>query len=183
MDAVRELKAKIAPSNSAPVTKIDYRDIKLTYEVFRSDLRPLLDHKGFGMRLMDILMNMFQIRDHSVALRWHNQNKSKVDKEGNSAYKPLLRSYFVTPAASFGEILPCLQQDGVKHVNVSLIVKPLVYTTTTSLQPQVDRDSEAKVSETRDNRINTEYWSQLSLMSKKKSYFLLIQLVYVLAKK
>ena len=166
------MKAKIAPSNSAPITKLDYRDIKLTYEVFRSDLRPLLDHKGFGMRLMDILMNMFQIRDHSVALRWHNQNKSKVDKEGNSTYKPLLRSYFVTPAASFSEILPWLQQEGVEPVNVSLLVKPLVYTTTTSLQPQVDEDSEAKVSETRDNRIKTEYWVAVVINVEEKKLFL-----------
>jgi hypothetical protein len=121
---------------------------------------------------MDILMNMFQIRDHSVALRWHNQNKSKVDKEGNSTYKPLLRSYFVSPAASFFEIVPSLQQDGVEPVNVSLIVMPLLFSTTTSLQPQVGEDSEAKVSETRDNRINTDYWVAVIINVEEKKLFL-----------
>jgi hypothetical protein len=123
---------------------------------------------------MDVLMNMFQIRDHFVALRWHNQHKSKVDKEGNSTYKPLLRSYFVTPAANFAEVLPWLQQESVQPVNISLIVKPLVYT----LQPQVDGDSdsqtEANILETRlgNNQISAEYWSAVVINVEEKKLFL-----------
>jgi hypothetical protein len=63
-------------------------------------------------------------------------------------------------------------QDGVEPVNISLIVKALVYATTTSLQPQVHEDSEAKFSETRDNPINSEYWAAVVISIEEKKLFL-----------
>ena len=126
-DEVAQCTAIVSQHNVAALCRIEMQDLGINQAVFNHNLRPLLQKDSFPQPLMDIVMTLFSIRDHTTACKWHADTHAKVDREGRSTYKPTLRNYFLPCGFSLDGIGPFLANNAIDTSTLANIFQPLCY--------------------------------------------------------